>query len=160
MKLPKGTTIRGFTLLEVLITIAVLAILSAAGIGYFRSSVMEVAAGSTIKTFVADIESARGRAIVGDRGMTWGVRALPASNTWEFYATGTRSYSADVFVTETRTLPFGVVWIDPPTTSKSVEFTPITGMTTTTTFVLGYGTVKLQVVVDGVGGANITRIGG
>lgn len=152
--------IRGYTLLEVLIAIAVIAILSAAGIGYFRSSIVQVAAGSTMKSFVADIKAARGRAMAGDRGVAWGVRAIPTAQTWEFYATGTRSYSADTFMTETHTLPIGVSWIDPSIVPKSVEFAPITGMTTTTTFVLGYGAVQLQVVVDGGGGAVVTQIGG
>ena len=152
--------IYGFTLLEVLITIAVLAVLSAAGVGYFRSSIVEVAAGSTMKSFVADIEAARGRAMVGDRGMVWGVRAVPTSGTWEFYATGTRSYAADVFTTEVRALPLGVFWVDPSTSTKSVEFAPVTGMTTTTTFILGYGAVQLQAAVDGGGGVQVTRVGG
>lgn len=151
---------KGFTLLEVLITIAVLAVLSAAGIGYFRSSVIEVAAGSTTRSFVADIEAARGRASVGDRGLTWGVRAIPAAGTWEFYATGTRSYGGDVFTTETHVLPIGVVWVDPSTSPKSVEFAPLTGIATTTNFTLGYGAVLYQVTVDGVGGVHVLRIGG
>jgi prepilin-type N-terminal cleavage/methylation domain-containing protein len=154
------TVIRGYTLLEVLIAITVIAILSVAGIGYFRSSIVQVAAGSTMKSFVADIKAARGRAMAGDRGESWGVRAIPVTETWEFYATGTRSYAAEAFMTETRTLPVGVSWIDPSIIPKRIEFTPITGMTTTTTFILGYGTVRLQVVVDGAGGVMVTQIGG
>jgi prepilin-type N-terminal cleavage/methylation domain-containing protein len=160
MNKEKCTTTRGFTLLEVLMVIALLAVLSAAGIGYFRSSVIEVAAGSTMKSFVSDIEAARGRAMVGDRGMTWGVRAIPTTKTWEFYATSTRDYAAETFVTETRALPFGVTWLDPSNTPKSVEFAPLSGSASTTTFVLGYGSVKLQAVVSENGAVVVTRIGG
>lgn len=150
----------GYTLLEVLIAIAVLTILSVAGIGYFRSSIIQVSAESTMKTFVADIMAARGRAMAGDRGASWGVRAVPTTETWEFYAIGTRDYAADVFATETRALPLGVSWVDPPITAKSVEFAPITGMTSTTAFVMGYGAVQLKVVIDGSGTAVVTQIGG
>ncbi|HXK37673.1 MAG TPA: prepilin-type N-terminal cleavage/methylation domain-containing protein [Candidatus Paceibacterota bacterium] len=149
---------RGFTILEVLLVIAVIAILSAAGVSYFRSSIVEVAAGSTMKSFVADIEAARGRAIVGDRGMTWGVRAVPQNMTWEFYATTTRDLSAEVFQTETHMLPFGVSWLDPSSNPKSIEFAPLTGSASTTTFVLGYGTTRLQAVVNENGAVVVTRV--
>ncbi len=151
---------RAFTILEVLITLAVLTVLSAAGIMYFRSSIIEVAAGSAMQSFVADIEAARGRAIAGDRGMTWGVRALPASASWEFYATGTRDYAAEPFSTETKTLPVGVSWIDPSSVPRSVEFAPLSGATASTTFTIGYSAVRLMVSIDDRGTPVITRVGG
>lgn len=148
---------QGFTLLEVLIVIAVLAILTAAGIGYFWSSIAEVSAGSTVKSFVADIEAAKGRAVVGDRGMSWGVRVIPLARTWEFYATSSRSYAADSFSSETRTLPFGVSWIDPVSVPRSVEFAPISGAATPAVFILGYGSVRYLVQVDAGGGVTAVR---
>ena len=151
---------KGFTLLEVLLVIAILTILSAVGIGYFHSSIVEVAAGSTMKTFVADIDAARGRALVGDRGMTWGVLVDATANTWELYATTTRNYSADEFIPEIHPLPSGVVWIDPKSGTRSIEFLPLSGASITTSFTMGYGAVKLQAAVDGTGGVRVTRIGG
>lgn len=156
-----GTTF-GFTLLEVLLTFLIITILSVAAIGYYRSSIVEVAAETTIKSFVADISAARGRAMAGDRGMSWGVRAVvgPAStpDTWEFFATATPGVVADDFPNEVRALSSGLSWIDPSEGSRQVLFSPIQGITSPAVFTIGYDTVRFEISVSSVGAVSVIRL--
>lgn len=151
----------GFTVLELLLSIAVIAVLSAATIGYYRGSIMEVSAESTIKTFVADLNSARGRAMAGDRGMSWGVRAIPKTaglpDRWEFFGTSTSSVVPEPFVAEVKTLPTSLIWIDPSSSPKEVLFLPLKGTTSSTIFILGFDKNQFKINVSDMGEITVVR---
>lgn len=156
------STTLGFTLLEVLLTFLIITILSVAAIGYYRSSIVEVAAETTIKSFVADINAARGRAMAGDRGMSWGVRAISGTlvspGTWEFFATATPGIVAEDFPSETHALSSGLAWVDPSAGSREVLFSPIKGTTVPAMFTLGYDLVQFQILVNSVGSVSVIRL--
>jgi prepilin-type N-terminal cleavage/methylation domain-containing protein len=153
----KTSTTLGFTLLEVLLTMLIITILSVSAIGYYRSSIVEVAAETTIKSFVADINAARGRAMAGDRGMSWGVRAV-APGSWVLFASATPGVIAEDFVSEQQVLSSGLSWLNPSSGSREVLFAPITGLTNAATFSLGYDSVHFQIAVTSGGAISVTRL--
>lgn len=148
----------GLTILELLITIAVLALLATAGIGYYRSAALEVSSNSTLKMFVADIAAARLRAMAGDRGYSWGVRAHATDGTWEFFGTSTKDFGADQYMPDIRVLPTGMYWVDPASGVRDVTFAPIVGTTTPASFTLGVGNIRQRIDVDQNGSVVVTRL--
>ncbi len=154
-------TNKGMTILELLITIAIIAILSAVTINYFKGQIVEVSLNSTAKTFISDINTARQRAIAGDRGMDWGIRAISTTNnsgTWEMFATSSLDLEVEPFVSETNILPSGLSWNDPSVGSKEILFKAILGSAPSTKFVLGFGTKKIEINISENGEVKATRL--
>lgn len=152
----------GFTILELLLSMAIIAILSVSAIVYFRGSIIEISLESTIKTFVASINTAKGRAMAGDRGMSWGVRAIAGINgspgSFEFFATSTNNITSDPFVTEINLLPLGSKWSSPVTGNKEVLFEPLTGKTTNTVFDLSYDQTTYRIIVSQDGEVVVSKV--
>ena len=151
----------GFTILELLISMAIISILSVSGIIYFRGSIVEVSAESTIKNFVSDINSARGRSMAGDRGMAFGVRAVTGigstQGSWEFFATTTNVVEG-IFPTEVHYLPSGSSWKDPSVGMKELLFNPLSGSTTSTIFDMAYSETLFRISVSRDGEVVVNRI--
>jgi len=132
---------RGFTILEILITITVISIIgTAAGISlitYYRTASVEAA----VKDVVGELRFVQGRAISGEDGDldgqrdTWGVRfSNGADDTYEAFYGVTYNVSN---VKETIFLPSAVVFTTPAESSNSdIVFTPITGTTTASSIVI------------------------
>lgn len=152
----------GFTILELLIAMSIIAILSVSAVLYFRGSIVEVSAESTIKTFVADINSAKGRAMAGDRGMSWGVKVTAGINggpgSWEFFATSTNGIISDPFVPEMHFLSSGLAWSSPSSGSRELLFEPLTGKTNHTFFDISYGQTMFKIVVSQNGEVVVSRV--
>ncbi len=143
MKLTKLKASKGFTILELIISITIIALLSA-GVGielvaYQRAVALE----GTAKDIVNTLRLARTKAIAGEdgnspadgRGDSWGVRF--SNGTRQTYAEffGTAFNSANV--TATTTLSSAAVFTNPSaSTNKDIIFTKITGTTTPTTITI------------------------
>jgi len=132
---------RGFTMLEILITITVISIIgTAAGISlitYYRTASVEAAA----KDIVGELRLTQGKAISGEDGNldgqrdAWGVHfSNSANDTYEVFYGNTYDL---IFVKKTIFLPSAVKFTTPIESSSSdVIFTPITGTTTAATVVI------------------------
>lgn len=126
---------KGFTLLEVLIVIAILAVLTAVSSPIYRSFVKSSELGSVSKTIISFLKEARSKSMTGNLGLRWGVHFVNGSaDYYESFSTPTDYSDGSKNVVSTVYLPLGVNFSEPVTTSDII-FGKIIGTTTATTTV-------------------------
>lgn len=131
-------TSRGFSLLELLIVIAIIAILGTVGSGYYRGFIKNVEIQSVSKTLAGDLRHMRSKAMIGEDGVKWGVHIVNVSGGDQYYELfSTPTNYAGGTVTATTTLSKGLSFSDPSAgASKDIIFTKISGTTTPATVVI------------------------
>lgn len=124
---------KAFSLLEVLITIGVIAILSVIGTGYYRGFFKNVELDLAAKTITSDLRQARAKAMAGEDGLKWGIRFInSASDSYDLFSTATDYASGTV---RTTTFLQGTVIFTSPVESGILDiiFEKITGTTSAIT---------------------------
>ena len=122
---------KGFSLLELLIVIAIISLLGSMGMGFYRGYVKEVEIKSASKMIESDLREMRAKSMIGESGYKWGV-SFVKSASGDYYITfstdGTNSTT-----TATTTLSAGITFSDPTTGYKEVIFNKISGTIPTAT---------------------------
>lgn len=130
---------RGFSLLEILIIVAIMALLAGAGAPFYRGIVKNVQLESATKIFAADLRQMRSKSMSGEGNAKWGIRVVNVNEGNQYYELfWTATNYAGGTIVSTTTLSSGVMFSDPSTgTSKDIVFSKISGTTTeaTVTFV-------------------------
>ncbi len=124
---------RGFTLLELLIVIAILAVIAIAGADSYRNFGKSVELSSTAQVIAADLRQVQAKAMIGDGGVKWGARFVNGTpdDYYELFSTPTTYADASRVVKETTTLSKGIAFFDPAEgSSKDIIFNKISGTTT------------------------------
>jgi len=115
-----------FTLLEIIIVIAITATMTTIGIGYYANISKTKLLDKTAEEIVAYLKYAQQNSIVQKDGKQWGVYFENPSSGADFYAlyTGT-TYSSPI---EIKYLPEGIEFSIPQTASSvDISFTKLTG---------------------------------
>ncbi len=128
---------RGFSLLELLIVIAILVTMATIGSGMYRSFGKNVELSSTAQEIAADLRHMQSKAMAGEEGFKWGghfVNATP-DDYYVLFSTSGASYSDGGTVSiATTTLSKTIAFSDPAdSTSKDIIFNKISGTTTAAT---------------------------
>jgi type IV fimbrial biogenesis protein FimT len=147
---------RGFTLLELLMVIALLSVLGVAGFAYFGGSARQAELSSTAKNIAETLRDARSRALTGQSGMHWGVHFVNSSTAGMYYYElfpATSTYLGATNVVETIFyLPGGISFTSPAVgASTTIFFNKITGMTTTSSVTIASQTATATISVTPVG---------
>ncbi|MBI5077804.1 MAG: prepilin-type N-terminal cleavage/methylation domain-containing protein [Candidatus Yonathbacteria bacterium] len=130
----------GFSLLELLIVVAIMALLAAAGAGFYRGFMKNVEIQSASKMIASDLRQMRAKSMIGESGYKWGVRFVKNASGNDYYTLfstdGTNSTT-----TATTTLSSGITFIDPVSGYKDVIFSKISGTISaaTTTIITAEG---------------------
>lgn len=130
----------GFSLLELLIVVAIVASLAAAGTGFYRGIVKNMEIQSVSKVLAEDLRLMRSKSMIGEGSSKWGahiVNVSGGSQYYELFSTPTTYADIAKAVMSTTTLSVGVTFSDPSAgTSKDIIFSKVAGATTATTIVL------------------------
>ena len=127
---------RGFTLFEMLLVIAVITVLSTIAFGYYYNFGKNVELDTVSYTLKSDLRRARSSAMASEDGLKWGVHLVNAgSDYYEVFKT-TTTY-ANGTVMQTVYLPKAVVFLEPQEgMAHDALFNKINGTTSATTIIL------------------------
>ncbi len=126
----------GFSLIELILVIAILVILSSLAVGYFRNFAKNVELEEISKKIISDLRNSREKAMSGENNLKWGTHFINgASDYYEIFSTPT-DYSGGT-VSETSYLPSAIYFAEPGEGQNSdVIFSKITGTTTVKTITI------------------------
>lgn len=131
---------KGFSLLELLLVVAILAIAAVMSVGYYRNYVKSVELESAAKLIAADLRTARSKAMLGDGSLKWGVNFVNSSTDYhELFSTPTDYQNASTSVQTTTYLLSGINFTVPPSASATnVIFNKITGAAASTSVTISF----------------------
>ncbi len=129
---------KGFTLLEILLTLSILVILSAAGVGGYRTYGKNVEVTSITQSISSELRLMQAKSMAGEAGLKWGVHFVNGTNDYyELFSTPSTYAHASTIVSATTTFPRSVSFSDPTSgQSKDIIFDKITGITTATSVMI------------------------
>lgn len=143
----------GFSLLELMLVVAILAILGTAGFGMYHNFVKNVELSSMTQTIRTDLKSARSKAQAGNENYRWGIHFVNGTNDYyEVFSTPTNYADVGKEVRETIYLRGGVKFSDPmEDNNKDVIFARISGTTTAATVAVTFSgqTETINVGISG-----------
>jgi prepilin-type N-terminal cleavage/methylation domain-containing protein len=142
---------KGFTLVELLTTFAIISILTAISLPAYASLQQNVALGNAAQEIVGVLRQAQGSAMAGQGGVDHGVHFQNAATT---YSSFSGTWAAPVTPPVAHQLPKGVT-VASVTPTPDVVFTKLSGASTSVTIVLsGFSRTK-TITVAPIGTINL-----
>ena len=149
-----NTTSKGFTLLELIIVVAIVGILAVGGAAAYRNSGKSIELSSVVSVLRADLKQMQSKAMTGEDGMKWGAHLVneTTSNYYELFSTPTSYADGGKIVIATTTLARGISFSDPISgQTKDIIFSKITGTTSATTTTLASEGFTQMITVTTIG---------
>jgi len=118
---------RAFSLIEVLIVLAIVVILGSMGVGFYANYSKSVEINSLNQTIIFDLKQAQSKSMIGEGGLKYGVHFVNgAKDYYEIFSTP--DTYANKTVISTNYLTNGVTFSDPSEgISKDIVFNKISG---------------------------------
>ena len=148
---------KGFTLLEIIITMSILVVMSLVSVGSYLNYGKTIEINSFAQTLIFDLKQTQSKAMIGQGGFKWGVHFVNGTKDYyEIFSTPTLYGDAGKVVTATNYLPSSITFSDPTDGStKDIIFNNISGSTTTTSVVLRSQNVSKTISVSSVGSISV-----
>lgn len=146
---------RGFTFLELLIVISIVAIISASGAAFYVSYSKTVEINSMASTIVSDLKQSQAKAMSGVGGFKWGIHFVNNTNDYyEVFSTAT-DYSGASKVS-TVYLPVSITFTEPASNSnKNIIFNKISGSTSDSNIIISSSGVSKTITISSVGNISV-----
>lgn len=143
----------GFTLIELMLVIAILAIIAALGRDFYGNYARTVDLDTSASVLVSSLEIARGRALDGDGDRRWGVHLVNgADDYFEIFSSPTDYADAAKTVSETEYLKRSIRFSDPAEgLNKDIMFTKISATSTATSTTIAYDSAYRTISVSAQG---------
>lgn len=141
----------GFTLLEVVLVVAVLAILARIGVSYYRNTTTTITLDAATQTLVLSMKEARGKAMGGESGRKWGIHIVNGAQDYYETFSSSSTYAAGT-VTARTYLPSTVTFTAPSEgVNWDIVFSNIFATTSAQTIILSNNgqTKNLYVTAQG-----------
>ena len=131
---------KGFSLLELLLVIALLVTIAAMGSGFYTNYGKSVEVDSITSTMISNLKQAQSNSMVGVGGLKWGIHLVNgATDYYEVFSTPTDYSNVSKVITSTNYLSDGIVFTTPvPSTTQDIIFNKISGGTTATSVVVAF----------------------
>jgi prepilin-type N-terminal cleavage/methylation domain-containing protein len=122
----------GFTLVEILLVIAIVSIVSAVTIGTYRGLIKKTEVDLTANNIIFDLKRAKANSLGGVDNRSWGVHFVNSSTSsdyYEIFSTPTNFANPSVTIEDASFLPDTVYFTDPSDIagSKDIIFEKIRG---------------------------------
>jgi prepilin-type N-terminal cleavage/methylation domain-containing protein len=143
----------GFTLLELMLVMAILAIIAFVSRDLYTNFALDATIDNNSKTIMFDLRSARNRAMNGQDDYNWGIHFVnSASDYYEIFSTPTNYASASTTIESTNYLN-GNITFSSPANGNSIDiiFTKISGLATATDIIIISGTNQRTISVKSQG---------
>jgi len=112
---------KGFSLLEILIVIGILAVIAAVGSGFYMNYARVVELNSIGKSIISDLKGAQAKAMSGEGGLKWGVRFVNSTNDYyEIFSTPSDYNNPAKEITDTIFLSGGLSFSRPVESSEII----------------------------------------
>ena len=147
---------KGFTLLELMIAIGILAIVSVIAMANFSGVFRAISLTSTQKGLVTDLRAAQANAMNGEFAVKWGVHFVNgATQYYEVFRTPSNYADVGKVVTATTALPASITFTDPGAASvKDIIFDRTTGVASVSSVTISEGssgsTATVSVTASGI----------
>lgn len=149
---------QGFSLIELLLVVALLGILGTIGVGNYRNYVKNVEVTNVGKVMITDLQSMRAKSMAGEDGLKWGVRFVNTTDVsgnpdyYELFSTPTTYADAGLLIKQTTYLPGTVAFSAPSSgVNTDVIFNKITGSTSDATMTIGSESLSKTITVNTLG---------
>lgn len=144
---------KGFTLMEVLITISIVVVIAGAGVGFYLNYAKNVELRSATNTLISDLKQAQSKSMTGTGGLRWGIHFVNASSDYyEIFSTPTDYSDAGKNITMKKYLDAGISFADPTETStKDIIFNKITGSTSESSITITSSGVNRVINISSIG---------
>lgn len=141
----------GFSLVEIILVIAVLALILSIGFGHYRNFQKNVELETAATTLIFNLRNARSRSMAGEQARKWGAHLVNGSSDYYELFSTTSDYASGL-VDATTYLSNGVRFTDPgESASKDVIFNAINGSAAANSIALVFEDriITITITVDG-----------
>lgn len=144
---------RGFSLLEIMVVVGILAIISTIGFGFYFNFVRQAEIDLAAQTLVFDLKQAQAKSMNGEAGRRWGLYFVNSGDDYyELFSTPTDYNDPAKEIKVTTYLPSNIFFISPAATS-TILFNKVAGT------VISSSTISISSPTNQVKTINITNIG-
>lgn len=153
MNIPFLRSSAGFSLLELLLVVAVLAILGSIGSAYYFNVVKNIELSTAASGIISDLQRTQSSSMAGESGMRWGIHFVNGSDDYyQIFSTPTDFANASTTIASIIYLPQQVVFSDPSDSSnKDIIFERITGTAALATVVIASSDNSRTITVPAIG---------